>query len=54
VVVNLGWDWHLFDVADGEGDRAADEALVRRLVHAYADWQQAWMPHAAGSAGTRR
>lgn len=41
------WDWdtQLFD--------GADKASVRRMVHAYADWQQAWMAHADGWMGRR-
>jgi SAM-dependent methyltransferase len=46
-VVAGHWDWdsQLFD--------GADRALVRRLVAAYADWQQAWMAHADGWMGRR-
>jgi hypothetical protein len=41
------WDWEsqLFD--------GSDKARVRRLVAAYADWQQAWMAHADGWMGRR-
>lgn len=46
-VVAGHWDWdsQLFD--------GADKARVRRLVAAYADWQQAWMAHADGWMGRR-
>lgn len=46
-VVTGHWDWdtQLFD--------ASDKTLVRRLVAAYADWQQAWMQHADGWMGRR-
>jgi SAM-dependent methyltransferase len=41
------WDWEsqLFD--------GSDKSRVRRLVAAYADWQQAWMAHADGWMGRR-
>jgi len=45
VVGHWDWDSQLYD--------GADKALVRRLVHAYADWQQAWMAHADGWMGRR-
>ena len=45
VVGHWDWDSQLFD--------GSDRALVRRLVHAYADWQQAWMAHADGWMGRR-
>jgi SAM-dependent methyltransferase len=45
VVGHWDWDSQLFD--------ASDKALVRRLVHAYADWQQAWMAHADAWMGRR-
>jgi SAM-dependent methyltransferase len=45
VIGHWDWDSQLFD--------ATDRALVRRLVHAYADWQQAWMDHADGWMGRR-
>jgi hypothetical protein len=32
---------------------AGDKAAVRRLVHAFADWQQGWMEHADGWMGRR-
>jgi SAM-dependent methyltransferase len=45
VVGHWDWDSQLFD--------GVDKTLVRRLVHAYADWQQAWMAHADGWMGRR-
>jgi SAM-dependent methyltransferase len=46
-VVAAHWDWdtQLFD--------AADRALVRRLMEAFADWQQPWMDHAEPWLGRR-
>jgi len=46
-VVAAHWDWdtQLFD--------AADRALVRRLMQAFADWQQPWMDHADPWLGRR-
>jgi SAM-dependent methyltransferase len=41
------WDWDS-QVFDG-----SDKALVRHLVHAFADWKQAWMDHADGWMGRR-
>ena len=41
------WDW------DSQLYDGTDKALVRRLVHAYADWKQAWMDHADGWMGRR-
>ena len=41
------WDW------DSQLYDGTDKALVRRLVHAYADWQQAWMDNADGWMGRR-
>lgn len=41
------WDW------DSQTFDGADKARVRRLVHAYADWEQAWMEHADGWMGRR-
>ena len=41
------WDWDS-QVYDGN-----DKGVVRRLVHAFADWQQAWMDHAEGWMGRR-
>ncbi|HMI89069.1 MAG TPA: methyltransferase domain-containing protein [Polyangiaceae bacterium] len=45
VVAHWDWDSQLFD--------GTDKALVRRLVHAFADWQQTWMDHADGWMGRR-
>lgn len=45
VVAHWDWDTQLYD--------ARDKALVRRLVAAYADWQQAWMAAADGWTGRR-
>ena len=45
VVGHWDWDSQFFD--------GSDTALVRRLVHAFADWQQAWMAHADGWTGRR-
>ncbi len=45
VVAHWDWDSQLFD--------GSDMALVRRLVHAFADWQQSWMAHADGWMGRR-
>jgi SAM-dependent methyltransferase len=45
VVGHWDWDSQLFD--------GADKGRVRRLVHAFADWQQAWMAHADGWMGRR-
>jgi SAM-dependent methyltransferase len=45
VVGHWDWDSQLFD--------GPDKDRVRRLVHAYADWQQAWMAHADGWMGRR-
>ncbi|MDF1506381.1 methyltransferase domain-containing protein [Roseisolibacter sp. H3M3-2] len=46
-VVAGHWDWdsQLFD--------GGDRALVRRLVHAFADWRQSWMARADGWMGRR-
>jgi SAM-dependent methyltransferase len=41
------WDWDS-QVWDG-----LDRERVRRLVHAFADWQQEWMGHADGWMGRR-
>lgn len=41
------WDWDS-QVFDG-----TDKPRIRRLVHAYADWQQAWMEHSDGWMGRR-
>jgi SAM-dependent methyltransferase len=45
IVGHWDWDSQLFD--------GPDKDLVRRLVHAFADWQQAWMDHADGWMGRR-
>jgi hypothetical protein len=45
VVGHWDWDTQLFD--------GSDPALVRRIVHAFADWQQAWMARADGWMGRR-
>jgi SAM-dependent methyltransferase len=45
VVGHWDWDSQLFD--------GADKSRVRRLVAAYADWQQAWMANADGWTGRR-
>jgi SAM-dependent methyltransferase len=46
-VVAAHWDWdsQLFD--------GSDKATIRRLVHAFADWQQSWMEHSDGWMGRR-
>ena len=41
------WDW------DSQVYGGSDKALVRRLVHAFADWKQAWMDYADGWMGRR-
>jgi len=41
------WDW------DSQVFDSSDKALVRRLVHAFADWKQPWMDHADGWMGRR-
>lgn len=46
-VIMAHWDW------DTQLFEATDKALVRRLVHAFADWQQAWMANADGWMGRR-
>jgi SAM-dependent methyltransferase len=45
VVAHWDFDSQLFD--------GTDRALVRRLVHAFADWKQPWMEHADGWMGRR-
>ena len=45
VLAHFDWDTQTFD---GE-----DRTLVRKLVHAYNDWQQAWMGHIDPWAGRR-
>ena len=47
VAVIAHWDFDS-QVIDG-----SDRAAVRRLVHAFADWQQPWMEHADGWMGRR-
>jgi SAM-dependent methyltransferase len=46
-IVMAHWDW------DSQLFEGADKSLIRRLVHAFADWQQAWMEHADGWMGRR-
>lgn len=46
-VVIAHWDW------DTQVFNGSDKARVRRLVSAYADWQQAWMAHADGWMGRK-
>ena len=45
VVAHWDWDTQVFG--------GSDKARVRRLVAAYADWQQGWMAHADGWMGRR-
>ena len=45
VIGHWDWDSQLWD--------SADKNRLRRLVHAFADWQQAWMAHADGWMGRR-
>jgi SAM-dependent methyltransferase len=47
VAVMAHWDFDS-QVIDG-----TDKAAIRRLVHAFADWQQPWMEHADGWMGRR-
>ncbi|HST62227.1 MAG TPA: methyltransferase domain-containing protein [Longimicrobium sp.] len=47
IVVMAHWDFDS-QVIDG-----TDRAAIRRLVHAFADWQQPWMEHADGWMGRR-
>jgi SAM-dependent methyltransferase len=47
VAVMAHWDFDS-QVIDG-----TDRAAIRRLVHAFADWQQPWMEHADGWMGRR-
>jgi SAM-dependent methyltransferase len=47
VVITAHWDW------DSQQFDGTDKTLVRRLVHAFADWQQDWMEHADGWMGRR-
>lgn len=41
------WDW------DSQAFDGTDKSLIRRLVHAYSDWQQAWMEHSDPWMGRR-
>jgi SAM-dependent methyltransferase len=45
VVSHYDWDSQLYD--------GVDKALVRRVVHAFADWKQKWMADADGWMGRR-
>jgi ubiquinone/menaquinone biosynthesis C-methylase UbiE len=45
VVSHFDWDSQLYD--------GVDKALVRRVVHAFADWKQTWMADADGWMGRR-
>ncbi len=45
VAAHWDWDSQLFD--------GRDKARIRRLVHAFADWQQPWMEHSDGWMGRR-
>lgn len=45
VAAHWDWDSQLFD--------GVDKARTRRLVHAFADWQQPWMKHSDGWMGRR-
>lgn len=42
---HFDWDMQAFD--------GVDKALVRKVVHAYSDWQQDWMANADGWMGRR-
>jgi SAM-dependent methyltransferase len=46
-VVCAHWDW------DSQTFDGADKELVRRVVHAFADWQQPWMEQCDGWMGRR-
>lgn len=46
-VVCAHWDW------DSQLYDAVDKALVRRVVHAFADWKQGWMDASDGWMGRR-
>lgn len=46
-VVMAHWDWDT-QLYDG-----TDKALIRRLIHAFADWKQGWMDFADGWMGRR-
>lgn len=45
IAAHWDWDSQLFD--------GGDKARIRRLVHAFADWQQPWMKHSDGWMGRR-
>ena len=45
VVSHFDWDSQLYD--------GVDKALVRKVVHAFADWKQKWMADADGWMGRR-
>jgi ubiquinone/menaquinone biosynthesis C-methylase UbiE len=45
VVSHFDWDSQLYD--------GPDKALIRRVVHAFADWKQNWMADADGWMGRR-
>jgi ubiquinone/menaquinone biosynthesis C-methylase UbiE len=45
VVSHFDWDSQLYD--------GVDKALIRRVVHAFADWKQKWMVDADGWMGRR-
>jgi SAM-dependent methyltransferase len=47
VVVAAHWDW------DSQTFDGTDKARIRRLVQAFADWQQPWMRHSDGWMGRR-
>ena len=47
VAVVAHWDFDS-QVLDG-----SDKAAIRRLIHAFADWQQPWMEHSDGWMGRR-
>jgi SAM-dependent methyltransferase len=46
-VICAHWDW------DSQAFDGTDKELVRRVVHAYADWQQPWMEHCDPWMGRR-
>jgi ubiquinone/menaquinone biosynthesis C-methylase UbiE len=46
-VVFAHWDW------DSQTFDGVDKELVRRVVHAFADWQQPWMENCDGWMGRR-
>ncbi|HEX5324769.1 MAG TPA: methyltransferase domain-containing protein [Capsulimonadaceae bacterium] len=45
ICAHFDWDTQVFD--------GIDKALVRKIAHAFADWQQAWMQNADGWMGRR-